>query len=205
MNSTKICCRCKFSLPLEAFRARSSAADGLRGECIPCIKEFNREYHERNREKLCARARQRSSQRRALPGMAEKNRGDALRWYHDHPANAARAKKRVADWNAANSDRKKAADRAWRELHRARTNAHVKAYKARKINATPAWANLFFLEEAYDLAVLRKAATGIDWHVDHIVPLNGKTVCGLHVEHNIQVIPKRLNLQKGNRHWPGMP
>lgn len=137
--------------------------------------------------------------------MAEKNRADALRWYHDHPENAARAKKRVAEWNASNPDRKKVADRAWRSLNRARVNAHIKAYKAGKINATPTWANLFFIEEAYDLAVLRKASTEIEWHVDHIVPLNGKTVCGLHVEHNIQVIPKRLNLQKGNRYWPGMP
>jgi hypothetical protein len=72
------------------------------------------------------------------------------------------------------------------------------------LRATPAWANHFFIEEAYDLAQRRTKSTGIKWHVDHIVPLRSKRVCGLHVENNLQVIPARTNLEKGNRVWPSM-
>jgi hypothetical protein len=83
-------------------------------------------------------------------------------------------------------------------------NEKVVRRNAEKLKATPSWANLFFIEEAYDLAQRRTEATGFQWHVDHIVPLRSKRVCGLHVEHNLQVIPARTNLAKGNRVWPFM-
>lgn len=72
-------------------------------------------------------------------------------------------------------------------------------------NAAPKWANRFFMQEAYDLARRRTKATGIRWHVDHIVPLLSPLVCGLHVEHNLQVIPAAQNISKNNRWWPDMP
>ena len=53
--------------------------------------------------------------------------------------------------------------------------------------------------EAGSLLRLRKQATGIDWHTDHIIPKKGKTVCGLHVWNNLQVIPASVNIRKGNK------
>lgn len=57
----------------------------------------------------------------------------------------------------------------------------------------------FVVQEGHDLRRLRNECTGIDWHVDHIVPLYGKEVSGLHIWSNIQVIPKLINLIKGNK------
>ena len=65
--------------------------------------------------------------------------------------------------------------------------------------ASPTWANSFYMYEAYELAQLRSKVFGFLWEVDHIIPLVNKQVCGLHVEHNLQVVPAQWNKQKSNK------
>jgi hypothetical protein len=64
---------------------------------------------------------------------------------------------------------------------------------------TPAWADKSKIRTIYALAQKLTRETGIEHHVDHIIPLKGKTVCGLHVENNLRVIPATENLKKNNR------
>lgn len=54
----------------------------------------------------------------------------------------------------------------------------------------------FVFQEAFRLRELRKEITGIDWHIDHIVPLNHKQACGLHNAYNFQVVPASWNVKK---------
>lgn len=73
--------------------------------------------------------------------------------------------------------------------------------RAKKLQATPKWDaefTEFVCKEAYQLAKLRKKTTNISWHVDHIVPLSGRSWCGLHTWSNFQVIPASLNVRKCN-------
>jgi hypothetical protein len=89
----------------------------------------------------------------------------------------------------------------------AKLNPHVALASTRKrqtskIQRTPTWLGVddfWIIKEAYALAKLRERVVGGKWHVDHIVPLQGGNVSGLHVPWNIQVIPAELNLQKRNR------
>jgi len=71
-----------------------------------------------------------------------------------------------------------------------------------KEQRTPNWLNendIWMIKEAYDLAALRTKLFGFSWHVDHIIPLQGKTVSGLHVPTNLQVIPWLDNIRKHNK------
>ena len=81
--------------------------------------------------------------------------------------------------------------------------ARTRKRQAAKLNRTPKWLtadDFFMIEEAYHLAKLRTELTGISWHVDHILPLQGRKVSGLHVPANLQVIPAKINLHKSNKH-----
>lgn len=94
----------------------------------------------------------------------------------------------------------------WAKRNPAKKAAERSIRRARERNATPGWfgeLDAFVFAEAYDLAVRRKSATGFKWEVDHIIPLGGRNVSGLHVWTNVQVIPMIANRKKGNRHFFG--
>lgn len=65
-----------------------------------------------------------------------------------------------------------------------------------KIQATPKWANKKYIELFYKLAKEETMRTGKQVEVDHIVPLRGKLVCGLHCEQNLQLLFKEDNRKK---------
>ena len=88
---------------------------------------------------------------------------------------------------------------AYSKANRPKRSAYQAMRNARKLHATPAWADLDAIKAVY-LEAARQQLT-----VDHAVPLQGKTVCGLHVHYNLQLLTKSQNISKGNRHWPDMP
>lgn len=115
-------------------------------------------------------------------------------------------------WKEANPDRAQALVSAWHgnPANRERRNAYSRSYvvkrNALRAQRTPAWLvpdDFWMIDQAYELAVLREQLVGGSWHVDHVIPLNGKKVSGLHVPTNLQVIPAVENIRKGNRFQEG--
>lgn len=71
--------------------------------------------------------------------------------------------------------------------------ARQSRYRAAQLNRTPSWANLENIQAIYD-----NCPAG--YHVDHIIPLQGNLVSGLHVEYNLQYLPAVENMAKSNKY-----
>jgi hypothetical protein len=93
--------------------------------------------------------------------------------------------------------------RIYRQANKGKINALVAARKKHIKQRTPKWFGLeerWVVKEVYELAASRTKMMWFAWHVDHIVPLQGDIVSGLHVMNNLQVIPGVDNIKKKNRY-----
>ena len=113
-----------------------------------------------------------------------------------------RAKYRAttATWQRENPQKTAQYQRNQNAKRPGKRNLWTMNYRTAKATRMPKWLNdaqLFEMESVYTYcSALRKI--GLDYHVDHVVPLRGKSISGLHVPWNLQVLPGRENMSKGN-------
>lgn len=122
-------------------------------------------------------------------------------WYHaNKDKTLLTQKKSLAKRKAEGKDVLKCV-REYRKKFPDRHCSKQNLRRADKISATPPWLTeeqKEAMSEFYWLARDLFCVTGQNYHVDHIVPLKGKTVCGLHVPWNLQVLPADVNIAKSN-------
>lgn len=134
----------------------------------------------------------------------------AQRWRETHPeknktakaawqkANIKRVLVKNREWAKANPERWAEAQRKWQKANPGKMQAIYVKRRAKKLNATPAWADQAKIDAVYREAEELRAL-GLDVHVDHFYPLQGETVSGLHVHNNLRVLLAEANRSKGNR------
>jgi hypothetical protein len=119
--------------------------------------------------------------------------------HRDKVNGAARRRRSTGDSRQAHLD----ALTRYRAKHQSVRTKLQMARKSAKLKRTPAWLTEFDLLKMkclYQLAAMRSRESGYDWHVDHIIPLQGANVCGLHVPGNLRVIPAIDNMRKSNQY-----
>lgn len=101
-----------------------------------------------------------------------------------------------------NLEARRAANRARYVLNKPKYIANNKARKAALSKQQPGWADPSAIRAIYIEAAEITRKTGVMHHVDHIVPLRGKLVTGLHVIHNLRIITAQENMSKYNKWQP---
>lgn len=119
----------------------------------------------------------------------------------------AKAIIRSAEWrkNNPNHEGSRLSKRAYKKNNQSKTRAGTAKRRAAKLQRTPLWLTSddhWMIEQAYELSALRTRIFGFPWHVDHVIPLQGKLVSGLHTPYNLQVIPAIENVSKANKYVP---
>lgn len=134
--------------------------------------KINAEYYKNNKDRISKQAKE----------------------YRDKPEVAAA----ILAYRERNSESIKAGHKRWAQANKVKRVAYQNKREAAKKQRTVAWSDDEKILAIYAQAQQLRLDTGIKYHVDHIIPLQGKLVSGLHVHNNLRAITGRQNNQKYN-------
>ena len=170
----KQCNTCKKWKDKSGFSKSKYSKDGLQYKCNQCIKD----YYKENRDRIL---------QYHVEYLGE-NKERINRYQREH---YQKNKESIKQYQAE-----------YLQMHLAEHNATGMKRYALKKNALPVYADLDAIKKIYRKSHLLSLITGIKYHVDHIIPLKGRNVCGLHIETNLQILSASENCSKHNKFVP---
>lgn len=174
------CCN-KMKQPFE-FHKRLDRAKGITSKCKLCISLDSKKYYENNVEIILEKKSDyRETNRDQININQNLNRLNNLEVFQERDRNYY---KKYVSINPEYPSNKTAKRRCF------------------KADRTPVWLSKddsSKIRSIYKMCKLISKKTGVEHHVDHIVPLINNQVSGLHVPWNLQIITKEQNLKKSNK------
>ena len=169
---------------MDQFYANKRMKDGLNTFCITCHKADNLARKTKNRAdpdfKTAELAYKKTYRNRTV----------------EHRA------KYLEQWRQANKEHVAQYGKKYRAKNKELCNYLCQRRKIDKMHRTPAWLtedDKWMMEQAYEIAALRTEMLGVEFHVDHVIPLRGRSVSGLHVPTNLRVVTWLENQRKTNK------
>lgn len=157
------------------------------------VDAYMREWYRKNRDRVLAY----QTEYRSDPVVLERERERQARYY------AERAAEIQAKRKASITPERAAARRAWQtkwaKENRVKLIVKANARRMRIKGAMPPWADNSAIRAVYQEAARRTEETGVPHEVDHIVPIKGRNVSGLHVQWNLRVVTRYENRSKSNK------
>ena len=180
----KICCICKVEKPISEFNKNKSKKDGLSTDCRECTKTYLEEYRLKNKDKLLAQSRSFKDKNREAINAKNRER------YHTY-------KKLDPDF----MHKQRLSGSRYKANNKGKVNAATAKRYTNKLKRSciTTKEDFIIIKEIYEKAAKLTESTGIKYHVDHIIPLNGLLVSGLHLPSNLQILTEQENCSKHNK------
>jgi hypothetical protein len=154
-------------------------------ECKACTKEYVKKYKENNRTKVL-----------------EAKKNHHKKYYSSKKESPEFLKNRsiqTKKWRNSNKSKVKEYNKQYKNSNRDLCSAIANKRRVKISTSTPEWINNSELREIYKEKNILSEYTGINYSVDHIIPINHEKVCGLHVPWNLQILTKSENSSKNNK------
>lgn len=222
----KTCKRCKLQQPVHLFNKNRRKADGLDIYRKPCCKLQQAASYAKHREK------RRSKHREWAAANPEKMNAYSADWRKRNPQRASEVQsksyrkhrdrvlrqdkeRRLANLELflererqsakRNAESRKKKEKRWRAANPHKVAAYAAARRAALSLRVPKWLteqDYAQIDGLYAEASRLTTETGVIHHVDHVLPLRGRFVSGLHVPQNMRVMIGSENLRKSNNWTP---
>jgi len=196
----KRCTHCKNEKPFSEFHKQPHGKFGLRGRCSVCATMFRKPidpaktkyYYEKNKEKIAARAKAKYWSDPKKHNLAVKQ--SRLKYYDKHLAYSRQ-------YELEHKEERKLKDKVYAQNNPHKKAAIVLKRKVKQKQSIPKWSNIEMTKKIYKLRDRLNEHSGyIKYHVDHIIPISGKLVSGLHVIENLKIVLASYNLSKNNKY-----
>lgn len=204
----KRCKKCGEVKSLDDFHKARGCRDGHRDSCKDCIRQYKKEYREANKDSIAAKKKAyylknkekvceyQAKYRKNNPELIKRRKKE----YYEK--NKEQITKKTCAYVATNKDIVAERKARWKKKNAGHVNAQCMERHTKKLQRTPAWADKWTIKQYYILATKLSKMYGVKFHVDHIIPLQGKVVSGLHTHNNLRVVTQQENLTKSNRFEP---
>lgn len=205
----KTCTKCKCIKPISLFRNDYRLKSGKGSVCLDCTRKSALD----RRNKDVERARQ--NYKKWAANNKEYDSARKMKWAKENPKSKAltdkksyykhREKKLESNkkYRLANIEALKEKSKQWRKKNIGYILAKNSERRAAKIKRTPPWLSqeeLLAIQDIYKQARHLTETTGTTYHVDHIIPLHGLKVSGLHVLDNLRIVTAEENLKKHRKY-----
>lgn len=182
----KVCKSCNVEKPVEAFAKNGKC--GRHPRCKSCRAEIERQRRITDGELIRSQERERYAADKTIKVSAYK------RYYEK---NRQTIRERNARLYEEKADNIKIYAQQYRQANKYKVREWNGTRRAKLRQACPSWADRKAIAAIYREALELEQQTGIPHHVDHIIPISGRNVCGLHIPENLRAIPAFENLRKG--------
>lgn len=190
---SKICFRCKKEKPVKDYNKDKQAKDGLRASCKPCLLERARVLRNENLDRARAYGRSRNEYLQNYRKDKQKERALEARKYMAKHGDKVRAYRRK--WYSDNKERLQAKRAEYIKNNPWFNRANSSKRRAALLERIPSWADIEAIKEVF-------RSCPKDMVVDHVIPLQGEIVSGLHLHINMQYLTPSDNSRKWN-HFGG--